>query len=82
MLWRGTDEKIFFNGSFRPGIEPGSPVGDPEAAALTNRPGAVPLEDEKEVSSKRLQALGWKFRSAEETIRDTIDSYKAAGILK
>ncbi|CAN6220758.1 unnamed protein product [Urochloa humidicola] len=42
----------------------------------------VQVEDEKEVSSKRLQALGWKFRSAEETIRDTIDSYKAAGILK
>jgi nucleoside-diphosphate-sugar epimerase len=39
------------------------------------------VEDEKGVSSKRLQALGWKFRTAEETLRDTIDSYKAAGIL-
>ncbi|CAN6201085.1 unnamed protein product [Urochloa humidicola] len=42
----------------------------------------VKVEDEKEVSSKRLQALGWKFRTAEETLRDTVDSYKAAGILK
>jgi nucleoside-diphosphate-sugar epimerase len=42
----------------------------------------VQVEDEKGVSSKRLQALGWKFRTAEETLRDTIDSYKAAGILK
>ncbi|KAG2612962.1 hypothetical protein PVAP13_4KG326905 [Panicum virgatum] len=41
----------------------------------------VQVEDEKGVSSKRLQALGWKFRTAEETLRDTIDSYKAAGIL-
>ncbi|WVZ79360.1 hypothetical protein U9M48_026945 [Paspalum notatum var. saurae] len=38
-------------------------------------------EDEKGVSSERLQALGWKFRTAEETLRDTIASYKAAGIL-
>ncbi|CAD6338988.1 unnamed protein product [Miscanthus lutarioriparius] len=42
----------------------------------------VQMEDEKGVSSKRLQALGWKFRVVEETLRDTIDSYKAAGILK
>jgi nucleoside-diphosphate-sugar epimerase len=41
----------------------------------------VQVEDEKRVSSKRLQALGWKFRAAEETLRETIDSYKAAGIL-
>ncbi|OEL32200.1 Tetraketide alpha-pyrone reductase 1 [Dichanthelium oligosanthes] len=41
----------------------------------------VQVEDEKGVSSKRLQALGWKFRTAEETLKDTIDSYKAAGIL-
>ncbi|KAG0515151.1 hypothetical protein BDA96_10G254600 [Sorghum bicolor] len=41
----------------------------------------VQKEDEKGVSSKRLQALGWKFRTVEETLRDTIDSYKAAGIL-
>ncbi|CAN6194267.1 unnamed protein product [Urochloa humidicola] len=42
----------------------------------------VQVKDEKEVSSKRLQALGWTVRSAEETLSDTIDSYKAAGILK
>jgi len=39
------------------------------------------MEYDKGVSSKRLLALGWKFRAVEETLRDTIDSYKAAGIL-
>ncbi|TVU08210.1 hypothetical protein EJB05_41604 [Eragrostis curvula] len=38
-------------------------------------------EDEKVVSSKRLQALGWKLRTVEETLRDTVASYEAAGIL-
>lgn len=41
----------------------------------------VKVEDEKGVSSRRLQALGWKFRTVEETLRDTIHSYKTAGIL-
>ncbi|WVZ79358.1 hypothetical protein U9M48_026945 [Paspalum notatum var. saurae] len=41
----------------------------------------VQAEDEKGVSSERLQALGWKFRTAEETLRDTVASYRAAGIL-
>ncbi|GJN38853.1 hypothetical protein PR202_gb27931 [Eleusine coracana subsp. coracana] len=41
----------------------------------------VQVEDEKVVSSKRLQALGWKFRKMEETLRDTVGSYEAAGIL-
>jgi nucleoside-diphosphate-sugar epimerase len=39
------------------------------------------VEDEKGVSSRRLQALGWKCRTVEETLRDTVDSYKAAGIM-
>ncbi|GJM97954.1 hypothetical protein PR202_ga14920 [Eleusine coracana subsp. coracana] len=41
----------------------------------------VQVEDEKVASSKRLQALGWKFRTVEETLRDTVGSYEAAGIL-
>jgi hypothetical protein len=41
----------------------------------------VQVEDEKGVSSRRLQALGWKCRTVEETLRDTVDSYKAAGIM-
>ncbi|XP_066370146.1 cinnamoyl-CoA reductase 1-like [Miscanthus floridulus] len=41
----------------------------------------VQMEYDRGVSSKRLLALGWKFRAVEETLRDTIDSYKAAGIL-
>nr|CAB3468455.1 unnamed protein product [Digitaria exilis] len=41
----------------------------------------VKVEDEKGVSSRRLLELGWKFRTVEETLRDTIHSYKAAGIL-
>lgn len=41
----------------------------------------VQMEYDKGVSSKWLLALGWKFRAVEETLRDTIDSYKAAGIL-
>ncbi|KAL6603815.1 hypothetical protein ACP70R_044176 [Stipagrostis hirtigluma subsp. patula] len=41
----------------------------------------VQVEDERLVSSKKLQALGWKFRTVEETLRDTVESYKAAGIV-
>jgi hypothetical protein len=40
------------------------------------------VEDEKVVSSKRLQALGWKFRTVEETLWDTVASYEAAGMLR
>ncbi|KAL6873474.1 hypothetical protein ACP4OV_013556 [Aristida adscensionis] len=42
---------------------------------------AVQVEDERVVSSKRLRELGWRFRTVEETLKDTIESYKAAGIL-
>lgn len=32
-------------------------------------------------SSKKLQALGWKFRTLEESLRDSVESFKAAGVL-
>ncbi|KAI4971149.1 hypothetical protein ZWY2020_002063 [Hordeum vulgare] len=38
-------------------------------------------EDDRMVSSKKLQALGWKFRAVEECLRDGVESYRAAGIL-
>ena len=38
-------------------------------------------EEERMMSSKRLQALGWKLRAVEECLRDSVESYKAAGLL-
>ncbi|AQL04883.1 Dihydroflavonol-4-reductase [Zea mays] len=32
-------------------------------------------------SSEKLQKLGWTFRAIEETLRDSVESYKAFGIL-
>jgi len=32
-------------------------------------------------TSKKLQALGWSYRPAEETFKDTVKSYKDAVIL-
>jgi len=32
-------------------------------------------------TSKKLQAFGWSYRSAEETFKESIKSYKDAGIL-
>lgn len=34
------------------------------------------------MSSKKLQALGWKFRAVVECLRDSVESYKAAGLLE
>ncbi|XP_037469578.1 cinnamoyl-CoA reductase 2-like [Triticum dicoccoides] len=43
----------------------------------------VEAEDEdKMVSSRKLQALGWKFRAVEECLRDSVESYRAAGLLE
>ncbi|KAL6873472.1 hypothetical protein ACP4OV_013554 [Aristida adscensionis] len=39
------------------------------------------VEDERVASSKKLQMLGWSFRTVKETLKDTIESYKATGIL-
>ncbi|XP_058728864.1 cinnamoyl-CoA reductase 1-like [Vicia villosa] len=36
----------------------------------------------KMVSSEKLQNLGWKFRPIEETLVDSIESYKKAGLLE
>ncbi|KAG8075253.1 hypothetical protein GUJ93_ZPchr0006g40929 [Zizania palustris] len=47
-----------------------------------NYPKFVAGEELKMVSSKKLQALGWKFRTLEECLRDSVDSYRAAGALK
>lgn len=39
------------------------------------------VSDEPLFSSKKLQALGWKFRTLEESLRDSVESFKAAGVL-
>uniref|UniRef100_J3MFY8 NAD-dependent epimerase/dehydratase domain-containing protein n=1 Tax=Oryza brachyantha TaxID=4533 RepID=J3MFY8_ORYBR len=47
-----------------------------------NSPKFVDGEDERVLSSEKLQKLGWKFRAVEECLRDSVRSYKTAGILK
>ncbi|KAL6873470.1 hypothetical protein ACP4OV_013552 [Aristida adscensionis] len=42
----------------------------------------VEVDDNFVYSSEKLQKLGWTFRPAEETLRDSVESYKAFGILK
>jgi hypothetical protein len=37
--------------------------------------------DENGFSSEKLQRLGWKFRALEEMLKDSVESYMAAGIL-
>ncbi|XP_062097173.1 cinnamoyl-CoA reductase 1-like [Humulus lupulus] len=39
------------------------------------------VENEKKVSSEKLQKFGWKFRPLNETLTDSIESYRAAGLL-
>ncbi|PUZ59901.1 hypothetical protein GQ55_4G080600 [Panicum hallii var. hallii] len=41
----------------------------------------VRVSDEPLFSSKKLEALGWKFRPFEETLRDSVESFRAAGVL-
>ncbi|KAJ1259968.1 hypothetical protein BS78_10G196100 [Paspalum vaginatum] len=41
----------------------------------------VEVEDNIAYSSEKLQKLGWTFRPIEETLRDSVESYKAFGIL-
>ncbi|OQU76722.1 hypothetical protein SORBI_3010G195500 [Sorghum bicolor] len=41
----------------------------------------VQVSDEPLFSSKKLEALGWKFRTFEETLRDSVESFTAAGVL-
>nr|GLL34365.1 cinnamoyl-CoA reductase 1-like [Ipomoea trifida]GMD25972.1 cinnamoyl-coa reductase 2 [Ipomoea batatas] len=37
--------------------------------------------DDEKLSSERLQRLGWTYRPLEETLKDSIESYRQAGIL-
>ncbi|XP_004965852.1 cinnamoyl-CoA reductase 2 isoform X3 [Setaria italica] len=39
------------------------------------------VSDEPLFSSKKLEALGWKFRPFEETLRDSVESFREAGVL-
>ncbi|CAN6216278.1 unnamed protein product [Urochloa humidicola] len=41
----------------------------------------VQVSDEPLFSSKKLEALGWKFRTFEETLRDSVESFRASGVL-
>ncbi|PWZ05916.1 Cinnamoyl-CoA reductase 1 [Zea mays] len=41
----------------------------------------VQVSHEPAFSSNKLQALGWKFRPFEETLRDSVESFKAAGVI-
>nr|POE52828.1 cinnamoyl-coa reductase 1 [Quercus suber] len=39
------------------------------------------VRDEKRLSSKKLQRLGWSYRPLKETLTDAIESYRNAGIV-
>uniref|UniRef100_J3MFY9 NAD-dependent epimerase/dehydratase domain-containing protein n=1 Tax=Oryza brachyantha TaxID=4533 RepID=J3MFY9_ORYBR len=41
----------------------------------------VDVEEALTASSEKLQKLGWTFRATEETLRDSVESYQAFGIL-
>ncbi|KAJ1259964.1 hypothetical protein BS78_10G195700 [Paspalum vaginatum] len=41
----------------------------------------VQVSDEPLFSCKKLEALGWKFRPLEETLRDSVESFRDAGVL-
>ncbi|XP_072149352.1 cinnamoyl-CoA reductase 1 [Setaria viridis] len=41
----------------------------------------VPVSDEPSFNSKKLQALGWKCKPLEETLKDSVESYRKAGAL-
>ncbi|RLN13168.1 cinnamoyl-CoA reductase 2-like isoform X2 [Panicum miliaceum] len=49
--------------------------------ACKNATRFVRVSDEPLFSSKKLEALGWKFRPFEETLRDSVESFRAAGVL-
>ncbi|KAL9238065.1 hypothetical protein vseg_012541 [Gypsophila vaccaria] len=38
-------------------------------------------DDVKEISSEKLQKLGWSYRSLEETLSDSVESYKKLGLV-
>jgi hypothetical protein len=39
------------------------------------------VSDEPSFSSKKLQALGWRSKTLEETLKDSVESFKKAGVL-
>jgi hypothetical protein len=41
----------------------------------------VQVGDEPVFSFKKLEALGWKFKPFEETLRDSVESYRAKDVL-
>lgn len=41
----------------------------------------VQVDDEPSFSSRKLEMLGWKIKPLEETLRDSVESYKAASVL-
>ncbi|KAM3192618.1 hypothetical protein ACQJBY_069684 [Aegilops geniculata] len=41
----------------------------------------VQVDDEPSFSSRKLEMLGWKTKPLEETLRDSVESYKAAAVL-
>ncbi|TVU08209.1 hypothetical protein EJB05_41603 [Eragrostis curvula] len=41
----------------------------------------IEVEDNFSYSSEKLQKLGWTFRPIEETLRDSVESYRAFGVL-
>lgn len=41
----------------------------------------VEVDKVKMVSSEKLQRLGWSFRTLDETLIDSVESYREAGLL-
>ncbi|XP_054779611.1 cinnamoyl-CoA reductase 1-like isoform X1 [Prosopis cineraria] len=42
----------------------------------------IEVDDRIRLSSEKLQRLGWRYRPLEETLVDSVESYKAAGLLE
>ncbi|XP_027344755.1 cinnamoyl-CoA reductase 2-like [Abrus precatorius] len=42
----------------------------------------IEVDDYKSFSSEKLQRLGWKYRPLEETLLDSVESYREAGLLQ
>ncbi|KAI4352617.1 hypothetical protein L6164_006852 [Bauhinia variegata] len=42
----------------------------------------IEVDDEKKLSSEKLQRLGWRYRKLEETLIDSVESYCDAGLLE
>lgn len=40
------------------------------------------VDDYLRFSSEKLERLGWKYRSLEETLIDSVESYREAGLLQ